>query len=214
MNFENHHIYHIYNQGNNRRKIFFEKRNYLFFIEKIKIHILPYCDILAWCLMPNHFHLMVLVKEVELPRSAKLSQGLTQSQTLTAQAQTATRSLNDSIGIVLRSYTRAINKQENQTGSLFRKATKAVCVTCPDGLSPSWFIENGVTTYINTLPGDDYPQVCFDYIHQNPVKASLAKKATDWEFSSAREYAGIRSRELVNKITAKGFGLTNSYDDS
>jgi putative transposase len=163
--------------------------------------------------MPNHFHLLVLVKEVELPRAAasqglRSSQGLTQSQTLTTQTLTA-RSLNDSIGIVLRSYTRAINKQENSTGSLFRKNTKAECVTCPDGLSPSWFVENGVTTYFNTLPGDDYPQVCFDYIHQNPVKAGLVKIATDWEFSSAQDYNGIRNIGLINRKVAKEFGLIN-----
>jgi len=200
MEFQKDHIYHIYNQGNNRQIIFFERRNYLFFLEKVKIHILPYCDIIAWCLMPNHFHLMVLVNEVELPRTT--SQGLTQSQTLT------TRSLNDAIGILLRSYTRAINKQEKSTGSLFRKNTKAECVTCPQGLSPSWFIENGVTTYVNTLSGDDYPQVCFNYIHQNPVKAGLVKKTTDWEFSSACDYAEIKNGGLVNKKTANEFGLT------
>lgn len=47
-------IYHIYNQGNNHRKIFFSQENYLFFLEKIKTYITPYADILAWCLMPNH----------------------------------------------------------------------------------------------------------------------------------------------------------------
>ncbi|MFV0590579.1 MAG: transposase [Draconibacterium sp.] len=64
MQFEKDHIFHIYNQGNNRQKLFFERENYLFFLRKIKTYILPYADILAWCLMPNHFHLMVLVNEV------------------------------------------------------------------------------------------------------------------------------------------------------
>jgi len=137
-------------------------------------------------------------------------QGLTQSKTLTEQAPT-TRSLNDSIGILLRSYTRAIHKQKNLTGSLFRKNTKAQCVTCPDGLSPSWFLENGVTAYINTLPSDDYPQVCFNYIHQNPVKAGFVKNITDWEFSLVRDYVGIRNGELVNKKLAKEFGLIKIY---
>jgi hypothetical protein len=54
----------IYNQGNNRQKIFF-KKNYLFFLNKIREHILPYANILFWCLMPNHFHLMVHVNKVE-----------------------------------------------------------------------------------------------------------------------------------------------------
>jgi putative transposase len=66
MYFEQGYIYHIYNQGNNRQKIFFREENYYFFLQKIKRYILPYADILAWCLMPNHFHLMVLVNETEI----------------------------------------------------------------------------------------------------------------------------------------------------
>ncbi len=206
MEFQKDHIYHIYNQGNNRREIFFERENYLFFLKKIKTYVSPYVDILAWCLMPNHFHLMVLVKELslELPNS----QGLTQSQALTGQSQALTnRSLNNSIGIMLRSYTRAINKQEKLSGSLFRKNTKAECITCPEGIAPSWFMENGITTFINLLPEDDYPQVCFNYIHNNPVKAKLVKKADEWEFSSAMDYTGLRNGQLINKKTAIEFGL-------
>ena len=64
MYFESGGIYHIYNQGNNRQVIFYNRKNYLFFLRKIRTHILPFADILAWCLMPNHFHLMVEVKSV------------------------------------------------------------------------------------------------------------------------------------------------------
>jgi len=66
MKLEKGYIYHIYNQGNNRQKIFFQELNYEFFRQKIKTHILPYGDVLAYCLMPNHFHLMVYVREVEI----------------------------------------------------------------------------------------------------------------------------------------------------
>ena len=61
MIFEPNHIYHIYNQGNNRQRIFFNRENYLFFLKKIREHILPFAEILAWCLMPNHFHLIIAV---------------------------------------------------------------------------------------------------------------------------------------------------------
>ena len=50
MNFEQGYLYHIYNQGNNHHKIFIKRENYLFFIKKIKISVMPYADILAWCL--------------------------------------------------------------------------------------------------------------------------------------------------------------------
>jgi len=54
-------IYHVFNQGNNRENIFFSRENYLYFLSKINIYIKPHADILAWCLMPNHFHLMLYI---------------------------------------------------------------------------------------------------------------------------------------------------------
>lgn len=66
MKFQTGYIYHIYNQGNNREKIFLNRENYLFFLKKINEYVLPFSDILAWCLMPNHFHIMALVKNLDI----------------------------------------------------------------------------------------------------------------------------------------------------
>jgi putative transposase len=193
-------IYHIYNQGNNHRKIFFSQENYLFFLEKIKTYITPYADILAWCLMPNHFHLMILVKKNEL--SPDKSDTMTRSHRITK-----IRTLNNSIAIMLRSYTRAINKKNNLSGSLFRPHTKAECLNCPNGITPSFIAKNGITQLNSSNPENEYPQICFNYIHQNPVKAGLAEKVTEWSFSSAKDYSDLRNGKLINKIAAKNFGL-------
>ena len=197
-------LYHIYNQGNNHRRIFFNKENYIFFLKKIKTYITPYADIVAWCLMPNHFHLMVLVREIEL--DINNSQGMTQSHPLTNSGK-KTRTLNNSIAIMLRSYTRAINKQEGFSGTLFRKATKAECLNCPNGITPSFITKNGITQLNSSNLENEYPKICFTYIHQNPVKANLVEKETEWEFSSAKDYSGLRKGKLANKIVAKDFGL-------
>jgi len=207
MQFEKGYLYHIYNQGNNQRDIFFKIENHLFFLKKIKQYISPYTDIIAWCLMPNHFHLMVLVREEELiieSNTVTQSHGVTQSEnhdndmTQSHDNVTKTRTFNDSIGIMLRSYTRAINKQENFSGKLFREKTKAECINCPKGVTPSF-----INSKINIQnPEKQYPQVCFDYIHQNPVKAKLVDNELDWEFSSAKDFANVRNGKLVNKEVA------------
>jgi len=57
MHFYNKSIYHVYNQGNNRQRIFFERKDYLRFLEKIKVLVKPNCDLLAYCLMPIYFHI-------------------------------------------------------------------------------------------------------------------------------------------------------------
>ena len=210
MNFEKGYLYHIYNQGNNKRKIFFNRENNIFFLKKLQVYILPYADILAWCLMPNHFHLMVLVNETS-------SQGFTLSEALTG-TKTKTRSFNDSIGILLRTYTRAINKQYGMTGSLFRKETKAICINCHNTEYTSKIESHVITAFPFELTEKQYPQSCFDYIHQNPVKANLVKSTIDWEFSSARDYVGLRNDALINKEVAReyvdiysGFHFTQGF---
>ncbi|WP_430932443.1 transposase [Saccharicrinis sp. 156] len=117
MDFQTGHLYHIYNQGNNKNNIFFNRDNYRFFLKKIATNILPFCDILAWCLMPNHFHLMVLVNSLEAelayytPGATSNSKcdsttpGATRSRTRSEKTRTDT--LQKSLGIMLASYTRA-----------------------------------------------------------------------------------------------------------
>ncbi len=83
---------------------------------------------LSWCLMPNHFHLMVLVNDV--------TGSATQSRTSNDINNSKTIDLNHSIGIMIASYTRAINKQRNMIGSLIRSKTKAECIDCVSDLSP------------------------------------------------------------------------------
>lgn len=102
----------MYNRGNNRQTIFFTPDNYLYFLRKIKQEWLPFCDILAWCLMPNHFHfLLVPNQEGCLPAS-----------------ESSHLQLQKAIGKTLSSYTRAINKCHDRTGNLFQQKTKAKCL--------------------------------------------------------------------------------------
>ncbi|MBZ0244128.1 MAG: transposase, partial [Bacteroidales bacterium] len=173
MIFEKDHLYHIYNQGNNRQPIFFERDNYLFFLEKVKNHILPYADILAWCFMPNHFHLMVCVNEEELPVRQDDNQDTTNIATLHSHALTPpskTRSFQQSIGLMLASYTRAINNRNNRSGSLFRQKTKSICLSCGKNNARAWFDSQGITV-INIQHSElQYPNICFNYINFNPVK--------------------------------------------
>ena len=201
MLIEKGHIYHIYNQGNNRQKIFFNRENYFFFLGKMKEYIMPYADIMAWCLMPNHFHWMVYVRETDIFRS----RGATQSRTPTISDNI---SFNKSIGILLASYTRAINNQENITGSLFREKTKAECLTAFNGITPSFFNTEYGTIMNIPDPEREYPQICFNYIHNNPVKAGLVKSAEDWEFSSCQDICGMRNGTLINRERINEFGLT------
>ncbi len=69
--------YHIYNRGNNKENIFFELKNYEYFLKKFCYYLEKYVDIYAYCLMPNHFHFLIQVKETLSDTQIKYSSNLT-----------------------------------------------------------------------------------------------------------------------------------------
>jgi len=182
MKFEKGYIYHVYNRGNNSERICYSSSNYRFFADKIRLNILPYADLLAWCLMPTHFHLMILVKNPDI----------------------SSKTINQSIGMLLTSYARAINLQETRTGSLFQQHTKSICLNENTRLTKSWYKSMGVTKIPNRNEKFDYPMVCMNYIHLNPVKSGLVLKCEDWKWSSYCEIYGFNSEiKLVNLESLK-----------
>ncbi len=115
MRFSQGNIYHVYNRGNDRRPIFFKRDNYLYFLKKIDKYISPCADILAWVLMPNHFHLLIHANERTckvIRREPVLIDGCTEG-----------------VRVLLSSYSRAIQRQESMTGNLFQQNTKSKCVS-------------------------------------------------------------------------------------
>ncbi len=183
MTYKENTVYHIYNQGNNRRKIFYCDRHYRYFLEKMQCHLLPHGDLISYCLMPNHFHWQFYVRRLEAPFAKHaLRMGKPTHPQPIGRGKIVYRSLNDSLGIMLRSYTRAINKEMGWSGSLFRKRTKA---------KTTWDEEEeaqiGKPHTRPPMP-NTYLETCFNYIHLNPVEAGLVTQAQDWKYSSYRDY--------------------------
>lgn len=112
MKFIEKHIYHIYNRGNNREPVFFRQENYIYFLKKVRKYIRPYCDILSYCLMPNHFHFLIFSNCMTLSVDEK-----------------ARNNLSNGFKLLLSSYAKAINKQEKRTGSLFTQNTHSKVVS-------------------------------------------------------------------------------------
>jgi putative transposase len=111
MNFQPGNLYHIYNRGNNRQLVFFNPENYELFISKLASEIGSCCEILAYCLMPNHFHIMIKATEKTI---------LVPEKNYISKTQ-----LGEGMRVLLSSYARKINKQEKRTGSLFTQNTQA-----------------------------------------------------------------------------------------
>src|SRR6266540_4672310 len=104
-------IYHVYNQGNNRQKIFYKENDYLIFLNLYNQLFQNNADTIAWCLMPNHFHFMIYTDE--------------RCATRIKQGGIIIDPVTNSIRKLLSGYARVFNKQNNRSGSLFRQKTKA-----------------------------------------------------------------------------------------
>jgi REP element-mobilizing transposase RayT len=145
--------YHLYNRGNKRERILFERENYLFFLRGLRTHIQPVMEIVAYCLMPTQYHLLVCVKQTsEVSETSEVSRAMMRFSV---------------------SYTKAINERFGRVGSLFQGAFRA-----------------------RSVAGNDHLLHLSRYIHLNPVRAGLVTRAEDWEFSSYREYIGLRHGTL------------------
>jgi putative transposase len=186
-------LYHAFNHSNQHLTVFAQEYDYLLFLEKIREHPLPVADVLAYCLMPTHFHLMLLPKAIGCAVQAR---GL-------PPFNPNYQNLHGTFRTLLSSYTQKTNLRYGRRGSLFRSKTEykpAYAEFVPE----DWELQLDApfTQYV------PYLRICFDYIHDNPVKAGLAEVATDWRYSSARDYAGQRNGTLCNyELTRKLLGI-------
>ena len=114
-------FYHIYNRGNNSQDIFFENKNYEYFLGLMDKYVIPVADVYAWVLMKNHFHLLIYTKSDEEIDVSKLSYStVNKPKKLTVSKQFSN---------LFSAYTLAINKMYKRTGSLFQKNFKRILVS-------------------------------------------------------------------------------------
>lgn len=174
MNFEPQHIYHIYNEGNNKQQLFNRHEDYNAYIRLFQSYCLPYCDVLAWCLLPNHFHFMVQANDkcCELKKQGGLMLD----------------PLTNGFRKLLSAYAHDFNERNKRTGSLFRPKTKAKDLS--------------QLQLVNAFTRSDYYINCFYFVNQNALLHGLVKDLYQWKYSSFLFYACSRDNDLCNKKLA------------
>lgn len=93
--------YHIYNRGINGTTIFENDTNKLYFLKQLAKYSKDKISIFAYCLMNNHFHLVIRLNSEE-------------------------KEVTQAFSNLFNSYAKAFNKQVNRTGSLFEKHFKRI----------------------------------------------------------------------------------------
>lgn len=147
--------HHIVQRGNRRQKVFFNKDDYSEYLRLLNSYSQRFkVDILAYCLMPNHIHLIAVPHK--------------------------DGSLAQAIGETHRNYTRFINFREKWRGYLWQ------------GRFSSYVLD------------EKYLLAATRYILLNPVKAKIAKRPWDYEWSSTRHHMMIDNSFLVRDGLLRG----------
>ena len=179
--------YHFYNRGVNRERIFFESENYLFFLRRLREHLLPVLEVVAYCLMPTHYHLLVQVKQT--PQTSEVSGEPSVRTTSEVYAEVSSAPISAAMMRLAVSYTKAVNKRYERVGPLFQGAFQA-----------------------RHVERDEYLVHLSRYIHLNPWAAGYVGHAQEWEYSSYPDYLGLRQGTLPAPGAVLGeFSSPNAY---
>ena len=191
--------YHIFNHANGFENIFIEDENYRFFLEKYQQYILPIAETYAYCLLPNHFHLVVRIRRKEVIeevyrnfKSTNFSKVPNFGKVDDAQPtdEELQRFISRQFANLFSCYTQSFNKVNKRRGSLFLKNFRR---------EP---IENKAY-FLNAVI----------YTHRNPVHHAFCDRYTDWSYTSFCEIKEHNSQLIeVDKLLRMFGGLVSFID--
>lgn len=170
-------FYHIYNHANGFENLFQTEENYRFFLQQWSKYIEPVAELYAYCLMPNHFHVLIKIKD------EKELSDLTGFENLSGLKDNIEKVINQHFSNLFNSYAKAYNKMYERRGSLWNRPFKAKEIT-----------------------SDDYLTNVIFYIHHNPVHHGFTEQIEDWPHSSYHSLLSKKVTKLKRNETIKWFG--------
>jgi putative transposase len=179
------HYYHPYNRGNNREDLFREERNYRYFLELYGHHIQPVAETFAYCLLKNHFHLLVKIKD-EITQTSQVS---TQTSQVSKTCEVSPPKPSQAFSNLFNAYTKAVNNAYGRTGSLFQERFQRIAVTT-----------------------DRYFLQLILYIHVNPQKHGLVTDFRAWPWSSYHALGSAQPTRLNRAAMLNWFGDLPQYE--
>lgn len=201
--------YHIFNHANGFENVFCNDGNYWFFLAKYRKYISPIAETYAYCLMPNHFHIVVRIHkrfkieeiirnksnvnlfkpDLNFSKSSNFSKVPSFGKVkINFEDEEIEKYLSKQFANLFSSYTQAFNKVNHRMGSLFIKNFKRESISCK-----AHFIRAVV------------------YVHRNPIHHGFREAYEDWPYSS---YFGILNNDdlgVENKKVLAVFGGKESF---
>lgn len=188
--------YHIFNHANGFENVFTVDENYRFFLEKYQQYILPIAETYAYCLLPNHFHLVVRIRRKEILeevfRNFK-STNFSKVQNFGKVEVTDNMIeyyISKQFANLFSCYTQSFNKVNKRRGSLFLKNFRR------EPIKNKAYFMNAVI-----------------YTHRNPVHHAFCDRYTDWSYTSFCEIKERNSQIIEVDKLLRMFGGRDSFID-
>ncbi|NCB83396.1 MAG: hypothetical protein EOM44_02720 [Bacteroidia bacterium] len=188
--------YHIFNHANGFENIFIEDENYRFFLDKYNQYILPIAETYAYCLLPNHFHLVVRIRRREvLEEVFRNFKSTNFSKVQNFEKVEVTDNMieyyiSKQFANLFSCYTQSFNKVNKRRGSLFLKNFRR------EPIKNKAYFMNAVI-----------------YTHRNPVHHAFCDRYTDWSYTSFCEIKERNSQIIEVDKLLRMFGGRDSFID-
>jgi putative transposase len=188
--FEENGIYHIYNRTNNKELLFLNDENRRFFLQRYKEIISPVADTYCWNLLPNHFHLIIKLKDAEtISNLLKNKKELSATEKKYQQGKATFGELIEHyFKRFFQSYALSFNAMHNRSGNLFYKPFKRVAVNKASQLT-----------------------MAIVYVHANAAKHELVKDFTEWKWSSWHSIVSDKPTMLAKNDVIEWFGSIEEF---
>ena len=186
-------FYHIYNRGINGENIFKQERNYSYFLKKYALYIEPVAETYAYCLLKNHFHLLIRTRSEEEILKAKVveKEAFVSNEGFLKKPEEKPVSwhLSNSFASLFKSYAQAINIAHKRTGGLFEEPFRRILVD-----------------------NDAYFTELIYYIHQNSQRHGFVKDFRDYPHSSYHSHLHTALTKLKRQEVLQWFGNRNEFE--
>ena len=181
--FEEENFYHVYNRTVDKKPMFKNRGNYEYFLRQYDNYLSPVVDTYSYCLLGNHFHLLIRISDLENLQNFELSNS---KNALTNK--TVHQIVSHQFRKFFQSYSMAFNLQHSRIGTLFQTPFKRA-----------------------EVDKDEYFTQLVYYIHANPQLHSLIHDFRDWEWSSYNRILMNNPSRLKKKEVLDWFGGSERY---
>jgi REP element-mobilizing transposase RayT len=178
-------VYHIFNHAVGSDDLFREEENFLFFLRKISSRLVSFADMYAYCLMPNHFHFVLRIKE--RTHLDTLWKDRKNKKNLSA-LEFYDKLITAEFANLFNAYVQAYNRKYFRQGSLLKESFQRKRID--------------TTQYLIKL-------IC--YVHNNPVNHGFAKRE-GWKYSSFNAFMSDKNTLVLREEVLEMFGGRENFE--